>query len=70
MNIIFTEHAKARIMKRKITEQEIIDIINYPDKIDKKHEQYYFSKKLPFGTIEVCCERQLFTKVRSEEHTS
>ncbi|MEK6847368.1 MAG: DUF4258 domain-containing protein [Nanoarchaeota archaeon] len=57
MKIIFTEHAKARIIKRKLTEQERIDIINYPKKINKKYGKYYFQKKLHSGTIEVCCEK-------------
>ena len=36
MEIVFTEHAKDRIKKRKITEDEVINAIKYPNKIEKK----------------------------------
>ena len=57
MKIIFTKHAKYRIEKRKILEQEIIDSIKYPDKTIKKYNKYYFQKRLERGTIEICCEK-------------
>ena len=57
MEIVFTNHAKYRIGKRKILEEEVIDTIKYPDKTIKKHGKYYFKKRLERGTIEVCCEK-------------
>ena len=57
MEIIFTIHAKYRIEKRKILEQEVIDSIKYPDKTIKKYSKYHFQKKLERGTIEICCEK-------------
>ncbi len=57
MNIVFTSHAEDRINIRKITKEEVIEAIFYPEKITKKYEKYYFTKKLQKGTIEVCCER-------------
>ena len=57
MEIIFTKHAKYRIEKRKILEQEVIEAIKYPDKTIKKHNKYYFQKNLGRGTIEVSCEK-------------
>lgn len=57
MEIIFTTHADYRIKKRNLTKQEVIDSINYPDKIIKKHGKYYFQKNIKRGTIEVFCER-------------
>lgn len=63
MNIIFTNHAKSRIKKRKIAEQDIVDAINKPDSTIKRLGKYYFQKKLERGTIEVCCERERNIKV-------
>jgi len=51
MKIVFTNHAKYRIEKRKILEQEVIDAIEYPDKTIKKHGKYYFQKRLERRTI-------------------
>ena len=57
MNIIFTRHVEFRINKRKITKEEIIDAIKFPDKTIKKHGLYYFQKKLERGIIEISCEK-------------
>ena len=57
MKVIFTNHARYRIEKRKILEDEVIDAINYPDKTIKRHNKYYFQKRLNRGTIEVSCEK-------------
>ena len=57
MKIIFTNHAKYRIEKRKMLEEEVIEAINYPDKTLKKQGKYYFQKRLERGTIEVSCEK-------------
>ncbi|MBI2649948.1 DUF4258 domain-containing protein [Candidatus Woesearchaeota archaeon] len=57
MKITFTSHAKYRIEKRKILEQEVIDAIKHPDKTIKRHDKYYFQKRLERGTIEVSCEK-------------
>ena len=57
MKISFTNHAKYRVEKRKILEEEIIDAINHPDKTIKRHGKYYFQKRLERGTIEVSCEK-------------
>jgi len=56
MEIIFTVHAKYRIEKRKILEQEVIETIKFPDKTLKRNDRYYFQKRLERGTIEVSCE--------------
>ena len=53
MEIVFTNHAKYRIVKRKVLKEEVIDAIKYPDKTIKKHGKYYFQKRLERGTIEV-----------------
>ena len=57
MNIIFTNHALARIEKRKLLKQEVLDAIKYPDKTIKKHEKYYYQKKLGRGIIEIVTEK-------------
>ena len=57
MEIVFTNHARYRIEKRKILEEEVIDAIKHPDKTMKRHGKYYFQKKLERGIIEISCER-------------
>ena len=57
MNIVFTNHALGRLERRKILKEEIREAIKYPDKVIKKHQKYYFQKKLNRGTIEVSCEK-------------
>lgn len=57
MEIIFTRHARYRIHKRKILEEEVVEAIKYPDKTIKKYNKYYFQKRLERGTIEISCEK-------------
>ncbi len=57
MNIIFSHHARSRIKTRQIPEQEVIETINYPEIIMKKHGKYYFQKETIRGKIEACCEK-------------
>ncbi|MBI2045729.1 DUF4258 domain-containing protein [Candidatus Pacearchaeota archaeon] len=45
MKIVFTEHAKDRMKKRKISEEEVIEAIKYPDKLSKKEGKYYAKKE-------------------------
>ena len=57
MEITFTFHAEFRITKRKLLKEEVIDAVQYPDKIIKKHGKYFYQKRISRGTIEVVCER-------------
>ncbi|MBU0979181.1 MAG: DUF4258 domain-containing protein [Nanoarchaeota archaeon] len=57
MRIIITKHARNRIIRRKIQEYEVVEALNYPEQIKKRHGRYLFQKKLERGTIEACCER-------------
>lgn len=57
MDLQFTKHAESRLQNRKITKQETLDAVKYPDKIIKKEDRYYYQKKLERGTIEVVAER-------------
>lgn len=67
MKVIFTEHAKDRIRKRKINEEEVIDIIRYPEKILKREGKYYAQKNIGRAKIEVVYQENplvlLHTKV-------
>ena len=58
MEYKFTAHAKYRLKKRELTEQEIIDAINYAEKILKKHGKYYARKNIVRGKIEVVFEKK------------
>lgn len=63
MEIIFTEHAKDRLSKRKITEEEIKEAINYPDKTIKKKGKYYVQKNIQRANIEIVYEKDKYIKV-------
>ena len=57
MEIIFTRHAKNQIKERKISKEEIMEAIKYPTRIIKKHDKYYYQKKLERGIVEIPCEK-------------
>ena len=56
MEFTFTDHAKYRIIKRDLTEQEIIESLTHADKTSKKHGKYYAQKNIGRGTIEIVYE--------------
>jgi hypothetical protein len=57
MEHIFTIHAEYRIKKRKLTKEEVIETIKYPDKTLKRHGKYYAQKNIGRGIIEVAYEK-------------
>jgi len=57
MRIIFTQHAKDKIYRRKILQQEVLDAIAHPDRLSKKHGKYFYQKSLERGKIEIVCEQ-------------
>ena len=57
MRVIFTLHALEKMERREIFEEEVFQVIRYPEKIKKRYGLYYFQKKLQRGLLEVCCER-------------
>lgn len=63
MEIIFTQHAKDRMFKRKITEEEIIDVVKYPKKVLKKQGKYYVQKNIGRANIEVVYEKDKYIKI-------
>ena len=65
MEIIFTEHVKGRIKKRKITEDEIINTIKYSDKTIKRKGKYYAQKDIGRGKIEVVYGKEKYIKIIS-----
>jgi hypothetical protein len=60
MQIVFTKHAKDRLKKRKITEEEIIEVIKFPEKLMKKKELYYTQKNIQRANIEVVFEKDRY----------
>ena len=58
MEYKFTAHAKYRLKKRELTEQEIIEAINHAEKILKKYGKYYAQKNIGRGKIEVVFEKK------------
>lgn len=63
MKIVFTEHAKDRMKKRKITEEEITQAVKYPDSLSKKDGKYYAMKNIARANIEVVYEKENYIKI-------
>ena len=63
MDIVFTDHAKNRIKKRKIKEQEVIDAINNPEKIYQDEGKYYVQKDLSRGKIEIVYQKDKYINI-------
>jgi hypothetical protein len=63
MEIVFTEHAKERMKKRGITEDEIIQAIKNPEKTKKAGGNYYVQKNIGRANIEVVYEKDKYIKV-------
>ncbi len=63
MEIIFTQHAKDRMFKRKITKEEIINAIKYPEKTLKRQGKYYAQKNIGRANIEVVYEKDKYIKI-------
>lgn len=63
MDIVFTDHAKNRIKKRKIKEQEVIDAIKNTEKTYQKEGKYYVQKDLGRGKIEVVYQKDKYINV-------
>ena len=57
MRIILTVHAGFRIRKRKISYEEIIETLKWPEKLIKKDGKYYAQRNLGRGRIEIVCEK-------------
>lgn len=57
MKLVFSNHAEQRIIKRKITKEEVVETIMHPDITLKKHGKYYAQKRTQRGLIEVVYER-------------
>ena len=65
MEIAFTYHAKRRLKKRNITEDEVINAIKYAEKTDKRQGKYYAQKDIGRGKIEVVYEKDKYIKIIS-----
>jgi len=63
VDIIFTEHAKKRMLKKHILEEEVISTIKYPETTKKIERKYYSQKNLGRGKIEVIFEKETYIKV-------
>jgi len=63
MEIIFTEHAKFRMKRRQITEEEIVSAIKHPDKTYKRGGNYYSQKDIGRAKIEVVYEKDKYIKI-------
>ncbi len=57
MKIIFPKHAKEMMEKRKISEDEVIQTITYPEKLTKIESLYYAQKNIIRANIEVAYEK-------------
>lgn len=60
MEIIYTLHAKDKMKKRRITEDEVIHVIKNPDKTLKIKGKYYAQKNIGRAKIEVVYEKDKY----------
>lgn len=63
MEIIFTNHCLERMVFRKITRQEVLLAIFFPDKILKKNSKYFVRKNIQRAIIEVVFEREKYINI-------
>lgn len=63
MNIVFTDHAKERMKRRNISEDEVINTIKYPEKTEKTDDAYYVYKHLGRFILKVVYTRENYIKV-------
>ena len=63
MNIIFTDHAKERMEKRNISEDEVVNAIKYAEKTEKIDDIYYAYKKLDRFILKIVYTRENYIKV-------
>ena len=57
MMFVFSAHAKDRLVKRNLSEQDVVDAIVYSSITIKKQGKFYASKNIGRGTIEVVYEK-------------
>ncbi len=63
MEIIFTKHALFRMKKRKLTKDEVINSIKYPENTSKKDGKFYVQKNIDKANIEIVYEKDKYIKV-------
>jgi hypothetical protein len=63
MDVVFTKHAIFRMEKRKITKDEVIDAIKYPEQIQRKQGNYCVRKNIDRANIEVVYEKDKYIKI-------
>ena len=63
MHIEFTQHAKDRMKKRNISEDEVINTIKYPERTEKVGDVYYAQKHLGRLLLKVVYIRENYIKV-------
>jgi hypothetical protein len=52
-----------QIKERGITEDEVVNVLKFPEKTQKIGNVYYARRKIPQGIIEVVYERENYIKV-------
>lgn len=63
MEIVFTEHAKKRMRRRNIHEDDIVNTIKYAEKINKIGGIYFARKNIGRGSIEVVYEKDRYINI-------
>ena len=58
MDIVFTEHAKIRMLQRKISEQDIGAVTDKPDNVGESFKgRIIANRKVAKGTLEIAYKR-------------
>jgi len=63
MDIIFIEHAKEMLKKRKITKEEVELGIKYLDNLKKEGGKYITEKDIERARIEIVYEKDKYIKI-------
>ncbi len=63
MEIEFTLHAKEQIKERKISEDEVINAIQNPDKIYQEFGKYYAEKDIGRGIIKIIFKKDKYINI-------
>ncbi len=63
MEIKFTNHARERLKKRGISEEDVIETVNNAENTNKRGGKYYAQKNIGRGKIEVVYEKDKYIKI-------
>mgnify|MGYP001603046411 CR=1 FL=1 len=59
MEVVFSEHARYQMREREITEEEVLETLNIPDRVLRQPDgRYQYSRKLHGRALVVICAQK------------